>query len=134
MIISVISFINDFIKVYCSGVRFMLQSKLKERSFINNRERNKKKIYIYIYIYADNLFCKEKTLLVVLGRGREGGSMSHNSSSWEPPPSPHTGACDVQYWRRGRLPMSRCPMNNSAAGNAMTPPVWDGTWTSVTPC
>jgi hypothetical protein len=129
MIISVISFTNDFIKVYCSGVRFMLQSKLKERSFINNRERNKK-----IYIYADNLFCKEKTLLVVLGRGREGGSMSHNSSSWEPPPSPHTGACDVQYWRRGRLPMSPCPMNNSAAGNAMTPPVWDGTWTSVTPC
>ena len=30
--------------------------------------------------------------------------------------------------------MSRCPMNNSAAGNAMTPPVCDGTWTSVTPC
>lgn len=58
--------------------------------------------------------------------------MSHNSSSWKPPPSPHTGACDVQYWRRGGLPMSPCRLNNSTAGNAMTPPVWDGTWASVT--
>lgn len=70
----------------------------------------------------------------VTGEGTGSTSMSHNSSSWKPPPSPHTGACDVQYWRRGRLPMSPCRMNNGAAGNAMTPPVWDGTWTSVTPC
>lgn len=69
-----------------------------------------------------------------LGEDGKAGVCHITHHPWEPPPSPHTGACDVQYWRRGRLPMSRCPMNNSAAGNAMTPPVWDGTWTSVTPC
>lgn len=39
---SIVSVINDFIKMYYCGVRFMLQSQVKDRRVINTTEQNKK--------------------------------------------------------------------------------------------
>jgi hypothetical protein len=59
---SIVSVINDFIKMYCYGVRFMLQSQVKDWPIINNTQNRIKR-------YTCNLFCKQKALYVLSNRG-----------------------------------------------------------------
>jgi hypothetical protein len=72
---SIVSVINDFIKMYYRGVRFMLQSQAKDRRTINTTELQNRIKKILAICFGSRRRCR------FLVGGEETGSMSHNSSS-----------------------------------------------------